>query len=186
MSLSKPIMNLVASYLQNLYLHPIKTKAITSCVVGTAGSLASQIVAGESIRLDPILAFGFYGLLFGGTVPHYFYETVERLFPEESASFPLAKKLLLERLIFAPLMQAFSLYSLARFEGKTHRAALKQLFALYLPVLEANWKWLTLFQVINLAFIPPMLRVLFMNIVGFGWAMFLASKRRKQSQRKGD
>ena len=29
MALSKPIMNLLASYLQNLYIHPIKTKAIT-------------------------------------------------------------------------------------------------------------------------------------------------------------
>lgn len=32
MSLSKPVMNLLASYLQNLYLHPIKTKAITRWV----------------------------------------------------------------------------------------------------------------------------------------------------------
>lgn len=186
MSLSKPIMNLIATYLQNLYLHPIKTKAITSCIVGTAGSVASQLVAGESLRLDPVLAFGLYGLAFGGTIPHYFYEFLERLFPEDLIAFPLAKKLLFERLIFAPLMQAFSLYTLARFEGKNHSAALKQLKALYLTVLEANWKWLTLFQVINLAFIPPMLRVLFMNLVGFGWAMFLATKRRQQSQRKKD
>ncbi|XP_075969922.1 peroxisomal membrane protein 2 [Anticarsia gemmatalis] len=184
MALSKPIMNLLSSYLQNLYLHPIKTKAITSCVVGTAGSIASQLVAGEHIRLDPILAFGLYGLLFGGTIPHYFYELVERIFPEEVVAFPLVKKVLFERLLYAPLIQAFSLYTLARFEGKNHKAALKQLFALYLPVLEANWKWLTLFQVINLALVPPMLRVLFMNLVGFGWAMFLATKRRQQSQKK--
>ncbi|KAG6449440.1 PXMP2/4 family protein 3 [Manduca sexta] len=186
MALSKPIMNLVASYLQNLYLHPIKTKAITSCVVGTAGSVASQLVAGEKLRLDPVLAFGLYGLAFGGTIPHYFYELVERLFPEDLVAFSLAKKLLFERLVFAPFMQAFSLYTLARFEGKNHKAAVKQLYALYLPILEANWKWLTLFQVINLAFIPPMLRVLFMNLVGFGWAMFLATKRRQQSQRKSE
>ncbi|XP_045445355.1 peroxisomal membrane protein 2 [Melitaea cinxia] len=184
MSLSKPIINLVASYLQNLYIHPIKTKAITSCVVGSAGSIASQMVSGEKIRLDPVLAFGLYGLIFGGTVPHYFYEFIERIFPQETSAFPLAKKLLFERLIFTPLMQAFSLYTLARFEGKNHKAALKQVNALYFTVLEANWKWLTLFQVINIAFIPPMLRVLFMNLVGFGWAMFIASKRRQQSSKK--
>ncbi|XP_013146242.1 PREDICTED: peroxisomal membrane protein 2 [Papilio polytes] len=184
MALSKPIMNLVASYLQNLYLHPIKTKAITSCVVGSAGSVASQLVAGQPLRLDPVLAFGLYGLLFGGTIPHYFYEILERIFPEDAVAFPLAKKLLFERAIFAPIMQAFSLYTLSRFEGKNHNAALKQLFSLYYSVLEANWKWLTLFQIINLAFIPPMLRVLFMNLVGFGWAMFIATKRREQSQKK--
>lgn len=32
-----------------------------SCVVGTAGSVASQLVAGDKIRLDPVLAFGLYG-----------------------------------------------------------------------------------------------------------------------------
>lgn len=186
MSLSKPIMNLVAAYLQNLYMNPIRTKSITCCIVGTAGSIASQVVAGESLRLDPILAFGAYGLLFGGTIPHYFYELVERLFPEDVVAFPLVKKLLIERLIYAPIIQAFSLYTLARFEGKNHKAAMKQLSALYMPVLEANWKWLTLFQIINLAFIPPILRVLFMNLVGFGWAMFLATKKRQQSQKKSD
>ncbi|CAD0196995.1 unnamed protein product [Chrysodeixis includens] len=184
MALSKPIMNLMASYLQNLYLNPIKTKAITSCVVGTAGSIASQLVAGDNIKLDPVLAFGLYGLLFGGTIPHYFYDLVERLFPEDVVAFPLAKKLIFERLIYAPIMQAFSLYTLARFEGKNHSAAVKQLLALYLPILQANWKWLTLFQIVNLALVPPMLRVLFMNLVGFGWAMFLATKRRQQSQKK--
>lgn len=184
MSLSKPIINLVASYLQNLYIHPIKTKSLTSCVVGSAGSIASQLVSGEKLRLDPVLAFGLYGLIFGGTVPHYFYEFIERVFSQETSAFPLAKKLLFERLIFTPLMQAFSLYTLARFEGKNHKAALKQVNALYFTVLEANWKWLTLFQVINIAFIPPMLRVLFMNLVGFGWAMFIASKRRQQSSKK--
>lgn len=95
-------------------------------------------------------------MLFGGTIPHYFYALVERMFPEEVVAFPLAKKLIFERCIFAPLMQAFSLYTLARFEGKNHNAAMKQLFALYWPVLQANWKWLTLFQVINLALVPPM------------------------------
>ncbi|KAJ2952857.1 hypothetical protein O0L34_g7222 [Tuta absoluta] len=184
MALSKPVMNLLASYLQNLYLHPIKTKSITSCVIGSSASIASQLVAGENVRADPVLAFGLYGLLFGGSIPHYFYEVLERIFPAEEVAFPLAKKLLFERLLFAPLMQAFSLYTLARFEGKSHGAALKQLFALYTTVLQANWKWLTLFQVINLAFVPPMLRVLFMNFVGFGWAMFLATKRRQQSQKK--
>lgn len=100
-------------------------------------------------------------MIFGGTIPHYFYELIERLFPHEATAFPLAKKLIFERLVIAPIMQAFSLYTLARFEGKNHKAASKQLNSLYLTVLEANWKWLTLFQVINLAFVPPMVSNIF-------------------------
>lgn len=41
---------------------------IYSCVVGTAGSIASQLVAGESLRLDPILAFGAYGYLVNSVI----------------------------------------------------------------------------------------------------------------------
>lgn len=104
-------------------------------------------------------------LVFGGTIPHYFYEFLERTFPEEVVAFPLVKKLLFERVLFAPFMQAFSLYTLARFEGKNHSAALKQLLALYLQVLEANWKWLTLFQLINLAFVPPMVSIIHTSIL---------------------
>lgn len=33
----------------------------SSCVVGSAASVASQVVAGDSVRLDPVLAFGLYG-----------------------------------------------------------------------------------------------------------------------------
>ncbi|CAG9783990.1 unnamed protein product [Diatraea saccharalis] len=161
MALSKPIMSLLTTYLQNLYLYPVRTKSITSCALGTTASIASQLMAGDTVKLDPVLAFGFYGLLFGGSIPHYFYEFLERLFPEEVVAFPLAKKLLFERLLFAPFIQAFSLYTLARFEGKNHAAAVKQLYALYLPVLTANWKWLTLFQIINLAFVPPMVSILY-------------------------
>lgn len=186
MALSKPIMNLLSSYLQNLYLHPLRTKSVTSCVVGCTGSIASQIVSGQSVRLDPVLAFGLYGFLFGGSLPHYLYEFLERVFPEDSVAFPLAKKLMFERIVFAPFLQAFSLYTLSRFEGKPHRIALKHLIALYWPVLQANWKWLTLFQIINLAFVPPVLRVLFMNFVGLGWVIFLASKRRQQQQKKSN
>ncbi|XP_026758149.2 peroxisomal membrane protein 2 [Galleria mellonella] len=184
MSLSKPIMKLLSSYFQNLYLHPIRTKSITSCVVGVTGSVASQLLDGGRIRLDPVLAFGLYGLLFGGSIPHFFYGALEGLFPEDVVAFPIAKQLLFERLLFAPFMQAFSLYTLARFEGKNHAAALKQLQVLYWPILQANWRWLTIFQVINLAFVPSMLRVLFMNLVGLGWCIFLATKRRQQSQKK--
>lgn len=118
--------------------------------------------------------FYFFRLLFGGSLPHYFYEILERLFPEEVVAFPLAKKLIFERLLIAPLMQAFSLYTLARFEGKTHIVAIKQLKALYLPVLQANWKWLTLFQVINLAFVPPMVSFCYFHKIEIYYRIHLA------------
>lgn len=75
--------------------------------------------------------------------------------PEE-ARFAVIKKLLLERLVYTPLFQAFALYMLARLEGKNHEKAVNQLFILYVPMLLAVWKYLTVIQIINFAFVPPM------------------------------
>lgn len=75
--------------------------------------------------------------------------------PEEAA-FPVAKKLILERLLYSPLYTAFTLYVIARLEGKTHDEALKQLQSLYWMVLTSSWKYLTVIQLLNLSVVPPM------------------------------
>lgn len=106
-----------------------------------------------------------FRLLFGGTIPHYFYKILERLVPEE-ASFAVIKKILLERLIFTPLFQAFVLYTLARLEGKSHNAAINQLMILYIPMLLAVWKYLTVVQIINFTVVPPMVST-FYGFVSF-------------------
>lgn len=46
-------------------------------------------------------------------------------------------------------------------QGKSHRFALKNLAALYWPILEANWTYLTPLIFLNLAFVPPMVSGLF-------------------------
>lgn len=41
-------------------------------------------------------------------------------------------------------------------QGKSHRVAFDQMQKLYLPMLTANLKYLTLLQFINIKYIPPM------------------------------
>lgn len=55
-----------------------------------------------------------FRLLFGGTIPHYFYALLEKIVPDGKHS--NFYKFLGERLAFAPLYAALSLYFLARFE----------------------------------------------------------------------
>lgn len=62
----------------------------------------------------------------------------------------------MERFLFAPIFQGVSLYTLARFDGKDHEEAVKNLKKLYVPVLVANWKYLSFFTLINFTVIPPM------------------------------
>ncbi|XP_077288954.1 peroxisomal membrane protein 2 [Arctopsyche grandis] len=185
MSLSKPLLNVLGSYLQNLYLHPIRTKSLTSCVIAASANLSSQLVSGERrINIDSIIAFAAFGLFFGGTLPHYFFDALERVFPAREIRFGVLRQLLIERLCYTPLFQSFSIYVVSRFEGKNHKEAFAFMQNIIKDVLHANWTWLTIFQVINLTVIPPVLRVLFINIVGFFWVMFVAKKRRAAAAAK--
>jgi peroxisomal membrane protein 2 len=57
----------------------------------------------------------FSRLLFGGSVPHYFYRALDYYIPDDVALAPL-KQFILERLLFMPLFQILALYMLARLE----------------------------------------------------------------------
>ncbi|XP_011175425.1 peroxisomal membrane protein 2 [Solenopsis invicta] len=182
MSLSKPtdiMYNLMGAYLQRLYTSPLRTKAVTSCIIAALGNVASQKLSGaKQLNEDSVLAYALFGLLFGGPVPHYFY-TYVRLFVKH----PL-RILLIERLIYTPCFQALALYFLAIFEGKSHPVACAHLQRLYFPTLIANLKYLTLFHFINIKYVPPMLRVLMANLIGFVWIIYIANKRAKTSKKK--
>ncbi|PSN50233.1 hypothetical protein C0J52_02388 [Blattella germanica] len=116
MALSKPVYNFLGFYFQQLHTNPVKTKSITSCVIATLGNLTSQYLSGAKvINQDSLIAYGLFGLLFGGSLPHYFYRALDRYIDDEAAFTPL-KHLLLERLIFMPLFQVIALYVLSRLE----------------------------------------------------------------------
>ncbi|RZF35493.1 hypothetical protein LSTR_LSTR010184 [Laodelphax striatellus] len=189
MSMSKPaniLFDLVGSYFAALYTNPIRTKAFTSCTITLLGNYVSQkIQKSRSFDQDVFIAFGLYGLIFGGTIPHFFFNFLEKSVPGDSRIGAL-KQFLIERLIYAPLYQAFSLYALARFEGKTHEDAVSNMSKLYLPVLKANWYYLSLFQYINFRMVPPMLKVLYVNLIGFFWSIFLSYKKSRAMDKKKD
>ncbi|XP_049859980.1 peroxisomal membrane protein 2 isoform X2 [Schistocerca gregaria] len=185
MALSKPIYSLMEKYFEQLYTHPIRTKSINSCVIAVLGNLAFQYLSGNKVlNQDSLIAYGLYGLLFGGTIPHFFYKGLDGFIPYGTSHRSL-KQLAVERFIFMPLYQAFSLYMLARLEGKSHNEAIGQLLRIYGPTVRANWIWLTVVQYLNLRLVPPMLRVLFANLIGFFWIIYLA-KRRQARERKGN
>ncbi|KAG7188161.1 hypothetical protein KM043_013379 [Ampulex compressa] len=180
MALSKPtqvVYKLLALYLERLYESPLKTKAITSCLVATLGNFVSQKLSRRKyINEDSLVAFALFGLLFGGTIPHYFYTYIHHI-----TRSPL-NVLLIERCLYTPCLQAFALFMLALFEGNSPKEASKQTRKLYLPVLLANLRYLTILQYINFKFVPPMLRVLMLNLINFIWFIYLTQRRANSSK----
>ncbi|XP_054258488.1 peroxisomal membrane protein 2-like [Macrosteles quadrilineatus] len=187
MSLSKPYklaFTLFGAYYEGLYYNPIKTKSLTSSTIAMLANLTAQYMGGaKRLDQDSLIAFGLFGLLFGGSIPHFFYQMLDQVAPDSSSQYVI-KQLLLERLIFTPLYQMFVIYMLARFESKTHQQAMSQLVQLYWPLLRANWTWITIPQLLNLTYVPPILRVLFSNLIGYVWTVFLAHKKRKADSRR--
>lgn len=143
----------------------------------TAGALTSQTLSGQPINPNSVFAYGAFGALIAGPFAHHFYELIGRLVPD--VRFKRILEFLLERLTFAPILCALSLYFLTILEGKSPDQALKNLLALYKSVLLANWRYLTLPVFLNFNFVPPMLRVFVSNMIGFFWIIYVADKRRR-------
>ncbi|EDV95901.1 peroxisomal membrane protein 2 [Drosophila grimshawi] len=179
MALSKPIYSLVGTYLEQLFNHPVRTKSITACFLATSANVTSQRMAGaKKLNQHSVFAYALFGLLFGGSVPHYFYQTVERLISHK-LKFRKFLIFLAERLVHAPIYQLLSLYSLSLFEGNSHDTAVKNVEKLFWPVLKANWRYLSIFVYLNIAYVPVMFRPLTMGIIAFIWVVYVARKRRR-------
>ncbi|XP_055912699.1 peroxisomal membrane protein 2 [Eupeodes corollae] len=186
MALSKPMYTILGAYLEQLFNHPVRTKSITSAVLATSANYTSQKIAGNrTISQKALLAYGSFGLLFGGTVPHFFYKLIDKIFPHKM---PMRKILVFmaERLIFTPFYQALSLYFLSRFEGNTHEHAVQNFKRLYENLLQKNWMFLSIPVFLNMNYVPPMVRTLTFNMISFIWVIYLAGVRRRAEAKKSD
>ncbi|XP_043258456.1 peroxisomal membrane protein 2 [Colletes gigas] len=172
MALSKPsnlFLHFIGTYFEQLYINPVKTKAITSCILATLSNYISQKISGaKHMNHDSLLAYALFGLFFGGPVPHYFYTFIH---PFVKSPFKL---LLIERCIYLPCFQALALYMLSRLQGNTHKYSCKEMKRLHWHVVSTNLKYLTLLQYINFKYVPPGLRVLMINLISFFWTIYIA------------
>ncbi|XP_048043020.1 peroxisomal membrane protein 2 [Megalobrama amblycephala] len=174
-------------YLSLLKKYPIITKSITSGILSALGNLLSQALEYRKNRgenspkkkisvLGPV-HFAVYGLFITGPVSHYFYHLLEVLLPT-TVPYCLIKRLLLERLIFAPAFLLLFYVVMNALEGKTITDVQYKLKTSYWPAMKMNWKVWTPFQFININYVPVQFRVLFANLVALFWYAYLASVRK--------
>lgn len=154
MALSKPMYSLLGFYFEQLYLHPVLTKSITACILATGANYISQKLSSDQIDSNSLFAYGAFGLVFGGSVPHYFYGFIEKITKEMRNK--KALQFLMQRILFTPVYTALSLYFLTILEGGNPQQAIMNLMALYKKVLVANWTYLSLPVYINFKYIHPM------------------------------
>lgn len=178
---------LLQQYLVLLKNYPILTKSVTSGILSALGNLLSQILearkknkSGAPVgEIDPAAAarYATFGFFITGPVSHIFYQLMEVWMP---ATDPLCivKRLLLDRLIFAPGFLLIFYFVMNILEAKGWRDFESKMRGSYWIALKMNWKVWTPFQFVNINFVPVEFRVLFANMVALFWYAYLASLRK--------
>ncbi|XP_062874016.1 peroxisomal membrane protein 2 [Trichomycterus rosablanca] len=177
---------LLQQYLLLLKKYPIITKSVTSAILSATGNLLSQAVEAKkklkegrsrkNVDVYGPLRFAVFGLVITGPVSHYFYQLLEVMFPA-AVSFPMLKRLLLERLVFAPAFLLLFFTVMNALEGKSIADLQDTVKTRYWAALKMNWKVWTPFQFININYVPVQFRVLFANLIALFWNAYLTSVR---------
>lgn len=179
--------SLLQQYLILLKKYPILTKSVTSGILSALGNLLSQTLEArkkarhgapaKEIDKAGAARYAIFGLLFTGPLSHYFYHLMEVWMPTTDP-YCLVKRLLLDRLFFAPAFLLLFYFVMTVLEAKGWSDFERKMKSSYWTALKMNWKVWTPFQFINVNFVPVQFRVLFANVIAFFWYAYLASVRK--------
>uniref|UniRef100_A0A2C9LRX2 Peroxisomal membrane protein 2 n=1 Tax=Biomphalaria glabrata TaxID=6526 RepID=A0A2C9LRX2_BIOGL len=172
-------------YLRLLHERPVVTKAATNAVVSGLGNIISQYLAPDPtakgrINWKSVFAYISFGFFVNGPLIHHFYAFLEKLFPKDTPNAKW-KKVLFDRLIFAPPFLLIFLYYVSIVEGHGNKGAVKRIKDTYWMILKLNLSVWSIVQYINMNYIPLKFRTVFGNFCALIWMIFISIKRRQMS-----
>ncbi|KAF0033839.1 hypothetical protein F2P81_013905 [Scophthalmus maximus] len=129
------------------------------------------------LKKYPVLTKSVTRLFITGPVSHFFYQLMETWLPATDP-YCIVKRLLLDRLFFAPGFLLIFYFVMNILEAKGREDFEKKMRGSYWTALKMNWKVWTPFQFININFVPVQFRVLFANMIALFWYAYLASVRK--------
>jgi len=169
-----------SSYLNLLAVAPLPTKAVTAGVIIGAGDSTAQLIekvtANKEFELARALRWAFFGLVLQGPWNHAFYLLLDGALPPTPDPWTVTtlQKVFIDQFVQAPIFTIIILCFFAIVEGKGLDFAKTQVQNDLGGILIKNWGVFLPATVINIAFCPPELRVLFLNTVFFGWVCYLS------------
>jgi len=172
------------AYNDALQTSPLLVKSVTASVVLGAADLVGQALedakSGDKTDLDVArtVRFAFFGLVLQAPWNHFYYQILDGALPPtpEPWTSTTAIKTVIDQFVQAPIFTILIFAFLGFLEGKSVGAIQQQLDDDYKDTMVANWKLWVPATVINIAFVPPILRVLYLNGVFFFWSIFLSLK----------
>jgi hypothetical protein len=116
------------------------------------------------------------GMFVQAPVTHYYYVALDRYLPPTKYPWTTTTllKLIIDQAIYAPTFLFLVIVYLGIFEGSSFSFIEKQLKEEYMITLISNWKLWVPATVYNMAYVPPAFRVLYCNVIFFGWSIYLS------------
>ncbi|KAL7510682.1 hypothetical protein ACHAXN_007548 [Cyclotella atomus] len=177
------------SYLTALDADPLLVKSVTAGVILGAADLAGQSIqratskdeSDEGVDIARFLRFAFFGFILQAPWNHFYYLLLDGALPPTEDPFTATTgiKVVIDQFIQAPIFTVIIFAFLGTLEGKSIDVIKTQLEEDYTDTMVANWKLWVPATMVNIAFCPPILRVLFLNCVFFFWSIFLSLKLNK-------
>ncbi|XP_060600498.1 peroxisomal membrane protein 2-like [Ruditapes philippinarum] len=155
-----------------------------SASVSALGNFISQKVAPHpdgKVKWRSVASYATFAFCLSAPIIHYFYIFLEKIQPrkEKPSQIDNIKRLLIDRFLFTPPFILLFLYVVTILEGQGSAVAMEKIRTQFWTILKMNWKVWTIFTFINVNYIPVRYRVLFGNMVGLFWSVFVAVKRRQ-------
>lgn len=168
----------------NRYLteKPVLTKSITSGVIAFLGDIACQkyFTQEKEPKMDWKRTFKFtlLGTALVGPLLHYWYGFLVTKIPGTTAVSTLYR-VAFDQLLFAPFCILPAFFSASMVLNGTPEQIPDKLKADWFPTVIANFALWVPAQFINFKFMPPQYQVLFANVVGLFWNVYLSAATNK-------
>merc|ERR1712127_356745 len=135
----------------------------------------------SSVDFARAARFAIFGLVLQAPWNHFYYQILDGALPPTEDPFTATTgiKVVIDQFVQAPIFTVLIFGFLGVLEGKTFDEIKRQLDDDYVDTMFANWKLWVPATAVNIAFCPPILRVLFLNVVFFFWSIFLSLKLNK-------
>mmetsp|Transcript_9081 Transcript_9081/g.14804 ORF Transcript_9081/g.14804 Transcript_9081/m.14804 type:complete len:198 (+) Transcript_9081:41-634(+) len=172
-----------------LGLPPMISTGLESGMFALIGAVLCQSLFGEKGKGWDYMQF-FSMITFSALIwcppAFYWYPYLESLFPGNDDKMNIVYKVLLDQLVFSPLvLAAFWFHStfLSTLDLNASVAAIPQNL---LSSLVTNWVYWPFVQVINIAFVPVQHKVLVLNLASIPWNVYISYSVSKQQSAQTD
>ena len=165
----------LALYLSLLSRRPLPTKIVTSAVLTALSDLIAQLYSGTPLSARRLLSLFLVGAVLTAPMFHLLYHYLELYIPASSGPLAILAQLAVDQLIAAPVWLAAFFAILALFDHPFDRNALeKQMRRDFIPALKLTWTVFPPVQLLSFALLPPVTRVLTLNVVDLAYTTILS------------